>query len=80
MRIERGDLDDLKAFERLEVTRDRYSTLTLSVCTGCRGLRLARVQNVEVETDKDGKRSENETDVVSDVLLSSADYDALSKL
>ena len=79
-RVERGDLDDLKAFERLEVTRDRYSTITLSSCTGCRGLQLARVQNVVVETGKDGKRDEEETDILVDVLLSAADHDALSKL
>ena len=79
-RVERRDLSGLEAFERLEVTQDRYSTITLSTCDGCRGLQLASIQNVEVETDKNGERKQDETDVLTHVVLDAASYDAISKL
>ena len=79
-RVERRDLSDIEAFERVEVTTDRYSTITLSSCTGCGQMHLATVRNVEVETDKEGDRKESETDVLANVMLDARAFDALSKL
>ncbi len=79
-RIDRRDHDGLKAFERPEVTEDRYSTVTLAACTGCRGLLLATVKNVEVEVEKDGDTKRNETEILTHVMLDSPTYDALAKL
>lgn len=79
-RIERRDLEPLEAFARPEVTEDRYSTLTLSACTGCKGLMLATVKNVQIEVEKDGDTKPNESEILTHVLLDAPTYDALAKL
>jgi hypothetical protein len=79
-RVDRRDLDELKAFGRPEVTEDRYSTITLASCTGCQGLRLATVKNVEIEVERDGDEKRNESEILTHVVLDSATWDALSKL
>ena len=79
-RVERRDLDPLKAFSRPEVTEGRFSTITLSTCGGCKGLMLASVKNVEVEVEDDGDTKQNETEVLTHVVLDSPTYDALAKL
>lgn len=79
-RIDRRDLEMLKSFERPEVTEGRFSTITLSTCTGCKGLQLASVKNVEIEVEKDGDQKQNATDILTHVVLDSPTYDAISKL
>lgn len=79
-RIDRRDHEPLKAFGRPEVTDERYSTITLAACTGCKGLMLATVTNVEVEVEKDGDTKLDKTDVLSHILLDAPTFDALAKL
>lgn len=79
-RIERGDLEVLKAFERVEVNQQRYSAIELRTCPSCQGLRLASVKNIEIEQEKDGTSKENDTNVVDHILLDEPTYEVLTKL
>lgn len=79
-RVDRRDLEMLKQFARPEVTDERFSTITLSSCKGCQGLRLASVKNVEVEVEKDGDTKQNESEILTHVLLDAPTWDAISKL
>lgn len=79
-RVDRRDHEPLQAFGRPEVTGDRYSTITLARCTGCLGLMLATVKNIEVEVEKDGDTKLEDTEVLTHIVLDSPTWDALSKL
>ena len=41
---------------------------------------LATVKNVEVEVEKDGDTKQNETEILTHVVLDAPTWDALSKL
>jgi len=79
-RVDRRDHEPLKAFARPEVTNERFSTITLASCTGCKGLQLATVKNVEVEVEKDGDTKQKDAEILTHVVLDSPTWDALSKL
>ncbi len=79
-RVDRRDHEPLKGFGRPEATEDRFSTITLASCTGCLGLRLATIKNVEIEVEKDGDTKQNESEILTHIVLDSPTYDALAKL
>ena len=50
-RIERGDVEPLLAFERVDSGRNDYARLTLKSCSGCQRFRLVSLPNVQRSYD-----------------------------
>ena len=79
-RIERGDVEPLLAFERVDAARNDYARLTLKSCSGCQRFRLVSLHNIERSYDKEGKEDLSETEVFTHLQVDATAYDKLTKL
>jgi hypothetical protein len=79
-RIERGDIEPLLAFERVDAARNDFARITLKSCAGCQRFRLASLHNVERSYDKEGKEDLSETEIFTHLRVDATAYDKLSKL
>ncbi|MEE8167042.1 MAG: hypothetical protein V3T64_15860 [Myxococcota bacterium] len=78
-RLDRGDVDVLKAFEKIEVSRRRYSQLELINCSSCHDLRIVNIKNIEIKLDRDEGEEKRDSVVVSHILVDASTYEAIKK-
>jgi len=78
-RLDRGDMDALRAFEKIEVSRDRYAQLELINCPSCSDLRIVNIKNIEIELDEDDGEKKSDSIVLSHILVDASTYEAIKK-
>ncbi len=69
--------DDLMALGFIDDGSTAFSKVTLMQCGGCRAKQYLTLQAVTVKVDSDKSKSEDETDVVENLILSEGDYEKL---
>jgi len=75
--LEALNYDDLMALNFVEEGSTAFSKVTLMQCAGCQAKQYLTLQAVTVKVDSDKSKSEDESDVVENLILSERDYEKL---
>ncbi len=80
LRVQRKDLDLLQAMGAPDPNALTFMRLDLTSCPKCHQMHTLSAANIHVSIDNKGKRSERESPVVSNLLLTEHEADAIRKL
>ncbi|MHC4083760.1 MAG: TFIIB-type zinc ribbon-containing protein [Planctomycetota bacterium] len=69
--LEEGDFRPLGMLKRIESESELFTSIDLISCPDCGDMHLLTINSVKVEIKKDGKRSEDETGVVENLVVTS---------